>query len=373
MSAALRDYINRCDERTPSGSPIPLRKFAGQKEATVGNVPPLSDRLASVALHEGDRMNERGWTTRESDLLAIRFMDWIDTYQASGRIPAAITFYPDDELTPAQSEALKETITDLRSRGLIDGQDMLAGPLMFGAMLTAYGTEMLRARQQRRRSKRARLIAARDALLDWLYENSDERGQAEEFEQFAGTTSGHFEGEPFTVPEIIAAATFLHDTGFVEGVKVWSEWPVIKPALTPKGLSAVEAERYTAEPDTPMGDTFSMSFSGDNNGQIAQGHSARQQQSVGVDAVTLSGFVAEISAALSALSERDQGAGEAYLDLIEAEAAADEPNTGVIAAALRGLRSLSDKVSTAAVGVGVGALAAYAKSRLGLPELGDGS
>lgn len=143
-------------------------------------------------------MDDQAWTASASDLLEIRFLEWVASYEPSGLIPGAMAFYPDeDAVTPDEREALVSVVKDLRDRGLVDGNTRLGGSSTFGAMLTPAGRRLLGDRQERRGSRRARSIAARDALLDWLYESSDGAGSTAEIEQFAGSVRAHVEGDPF--------------------------------------------------------------------------------------------------------------------------------------------------------------------------------
>ncbi len=313
-------------------------------------------------------MNDRAWTSSETDLLAIRFLDWVDSYEVSGRIPGALSFYPDDnEVTDEQRETLIAVVKDLHDRGLIGGSESLAGWATFGAMLTPEGRRVLNDRRERRKSRRARSIAARDALLDWMFENtSDSSGEAPEIERFAGTPHAHVEGDPFTEGEIIAAAEHLKAEEYVKGFDAWGA-VLIRPTLTPKGRRAVETDRYTAEPVQQASTHNIVNLHGNNYGQAAAGHTVAQQQAVGVDPGHLPELIAAVRDALSGLDQNDVSGAEAYLTVIEAAAQSDEPDRGVLEIAGRGLLNLTDKATNALTGASIKTLWTYLADRYGFP------
>lgn len=313
-------------------------------------------------------MHDRAWTSSETDLLAIRFLDWVDSYEASGRIPGALSFYSDEnEATDQQRETLIAVVKDLYDRGLVDGQKMLAGWAAFGAMLTPVGRRLVNSRRERRKSRRVRSIAARNSMLDWMFENTnDANGEAPEIDTFAGTPHAHVEGDPLTEGEITAAAEHLKAEGYATGIGAWGA-VLIRPTVTPKGLRAVETDRYTAEQVQQGGTHNTMNLHGDNYGQAAAGHSVAQQQTVGVEPGHLPDLIAAVRDALSGLDQSDVSGAEAYLTVIEATAQSDEPNRGVLEVAGRGLLSLGDKATNALTGASIKTLWTYLAEQYGFP------
>lgn len=311
-------------------------------------------------------MNDRAWTSSETDLLAIRFLDWVDSYEASGLIPGALSFYPDEnEVTDEQKETLIAVVKDLHDQGLIGGSSSLAGWATFGAMLTREGRRLVNDRRGRRKSRRARSMAARDALLDWMFENtSDSSGEAPEIETFAGTPHAHVEGDPFTEGEITAACEHLKAEEYVKGFDAWGS-VLIRPTVTPKGRRAVETDRYTAEPVQQASTHNTVNLHGNNYGQAAAGHTVAQQQTVGVDPGHLPDLIAAVRDALPGLDQNDVSGAEAYLTMIDAAARSDEPNRGVLEVAGRGLLNLGDKVSGSLVNASIRTLWLYLADRFG--------
>ena len=314
-------------------------------------------------------MDERGWASTDAHLLEIRFLDWLVEVESPQSIPPAISFYGDDHetVTSEQSAALIVVLKDLESRGLIGGQKMKAGWIAFHAKLTPEGRRQVTERQARRTSRRARSVPARDAMLDWMYENtSDVSREAPEIRDFAGTAHAHFEGNPFTESEITTAAEHLSEEGYVTGIKAWGA-PLLRPKVTAKGRRAVESGRYTAHPEVASSTINSLTIGGDNWGQAGAGN-VSQEQTTGVDPGKFSMLVGDLRGALTELSEADRARAEVYVEMIEGEATSNRPDSGVLAVAGRGLKSIGDRFADKAVGAGVDALWAYVVSRLGLSD-----
>jgi hypothetical protein len=309
-------------------------------------------------------MKDRTWTSSETDLLAIRFLDWVHSYEASGLIPGALSFYSGD-VSDDQRDALISVVKNLHDRDLVGGPKMLAGWAAFHAILTADGRRLVAERRERRTSRGARSVAARDALLDWLFEStSDVSGEAPEIETFAGTPHAHIEGDPFTEREIVTAAEYLKSEGYVTGIDAWDA-VLVRPTVTPKGRRAVETGRYTAEPSQQGSSHNTLNFHGNNYGQAAAGHSVEQQQTVSFDSGHLRDLVAAVRDSLAGLDPSDVSGGEAYLTMIDANAHSDEPNRGVMEVAGRGLLNLGDKVSGSLVNASIRTLWTYLADRFG--------
>ncbi|AWB90868.1 hypothetical protein [Aeromicrobium chenweiae] len=315
-------------------------------------------------------MGQRAWTTNEADLLTIRFLDWVASHNDGNLIHDALAFY-EDSGTPTEAEkgSLIAVVKDLDARGLITGEQSMGGWATYGAVLTPAGRQLVRDRTERRASRRARSVTARDALLDWMYENTnDEINEAPEIDTFSGTVHAHVEADPFTEPEITAAATFLRDEDFVTGIRVGFGPPVIRPRVTAKGQRAVTSGAYTTEPAASASSTHNtVNVHGGNYGQAGAGQIVTQEQTVGADLEHLPDLLAAVHDALSGLPENEISGAEAYLTMIEAMAASDEPNRGVLEVAGRGLANLGDKATNAITGASIRTLWLYLASRFGFP------
>lgn len=311
-------------------------------------------------------MNDQAWTANEMDILAIRFLDWVDSYEASGSIPAALAFYSDEsEVTDEQRERLIAVVKDLHDRDLIGGHATLGGWGTFSAMLTPAGRRLVSSRRERRLSRRARSIAARDSLLDWMFENtSDASGESPEFETFAGTPHAHIEGDPFTASEISAAVKHLRDEQYISGIASWGD-DLARPSLTSKGHRAVESGEYSAQRPTAGGTHHTLNVHGDNYGQAATGQSVTQHQTVAVGPGHLPDLIAAVRGAMSEVSENDVSGVEAYLNMIDTAARSDEPSRGVLEVAGRELLKIGDRATGTLADASIRTLWAYLVDRFG--------
>lgn len=106
--------------------------------------------------------------------------------------------------------------------------------------VTSEGRAVAEEVDQRRRDRRTRRQAARNAVLYWLDEPAA-----------AGTGSvtvdgmgsfGWFLGVPFTDDEIGLATTWLHDRGFIQALTVAWDGDIIRPTLSAKGQDVVESD-----------------------------------------------------------------------------------------------------------------------------------
>lgn len=315
-------------------------------------------------------MDGRGWGLSGSELLEVRYLDWLGERASSDKVAPASAFLAVGEsaVTADDRAALVVVVRDLHDRGLVGGQRRQSGWLAFSGRLTPEGHRVVAERKRRRGSRKERAVAARDSLLDWMYENvCPGSGETPELETFLGTPRAMFEGDPFTTDEVNTASTYLRDEEFIAGIRASGGPAVMRPRVTSKGQRAVETGQYTAEPDGRGGTVNHVTIGGDNYGQAGAGN-VTQQQTNGVDPGTFADLVSNLRAALEDLDEKDRARADLYVRMIEGEVSSTQPDRGVLDATRNGLRHVADKVADKTVGVGVDALWAYIASRLGLSD-----
>jgi hypothetical protein len=112
-------------------------------------------------------MRDRGWAANREDLLQGTLLDWVYGTTKGNTVPRLGTFM--DDTPDVDQDTLHGLVAALESRGLIQlnrGMGITAS----GAHLTAHGRTIVRQRQERRSNVKERVAAAREALLDWFYE-----------------------------------------------------------------------------------------------------------------------------------------------------------------------------------------------------------
>lgn len=314
-------------------------------------------------------MDERGWTREESTLTKIRFLDWVAEYQPTGRIPGAVTFLGDPEtVDPGARDEFIEMLRSLHAEGLINDGRSLAGWSAAHATLTHRGLREVHARRERRNDDVARAVASRDAMLDWLYA-SKRADRHPNIDEFYLDPRAHFEGEPFSEAEGNAASNHLKSRGLIKGGGSWGGG-VPRPEITSDGGTVVEQAGSLAAWDARQSSgapNVSATYSGTFHGPVATGQDVTQTQNVGADLAQLSALISVVREQLNELPENEISGADAYLTMIEAAAAEEEPNRKALEVAGRGLANLGDKASGALVGASIRTLWVYLATRFGFP------
>lgn len=315
-------------------------------------------------------MNERGWTRSRDELLHDKILEWITTHSVGGLIPDLQGFLDTNrEVTPDEVEAVVRTLED---EGLADVARTLGGIGSTAAAPTARGAALMRRIRDRRTDRRARAIAAREALLDWLYQQK-RQGVA-----FPITTNvlldprGHFDGDPFTEDEISDAGTHLRDKDLLKASGA-AGFPVLRAEITTTGEEVVETHdaSLTAWQQNrgSNGQQFVTHFNGPVSGQVGIGTQVTQtQNNGGLDPAAVKSLLDDLRDAVDTedIEPADKARILSYADVIQAEVTEAEPDKTLVEASAGRLRGLSSKIGNQVLTLSIGALLKY----LGMTVLG---
>jgi hypothetical protein len=193
--------------------------------------------------------------------------------------------------------------------------------------LTGDGVARVEALSREREDLPARMAELRICLLRWLYERYVEGSVPVSTNDFRTSRHGRApEGAaPLTPGEISLAARYLQSNELIRGRHAWGGLELLRPALTDRGVAAVESGRSVAEflrPESAERTSFHVRV-GDNS-QVAVGVQGPNNQSTGV------GLSPEVLARLTHFAEL-AGQSAAGLDLEDEDRAELER----LAAALR--------------------------------------
>lgn len=174
--------------------------------------PPVSDRVEMLVALWSEARHGRVVLLGQLDVLPLSYV------QRREERLVALDRYGWVNLGPVQSPIDPVTLT---AEGIAVGEDI----------------------DKRRVDHRGRRRAARDAMLYWLDE--PENASVREVAVEAMGQFGSFLGTSFTAEEIEAAATWLHDEGYIKGIGAWGAG-IIRPQLTSKGSRIVESDGSTS-------------------------------------------------------------------------------------------------------------------------------
>ena len=270
-----------------------------------------------------------GWTDSKLKLAEIQLLDLVDVATREGEIPVLYSYAK--ELAD-DWQVVRTAADTLVAEGLIKGNASHSGsPAPF---LTPAGKALVLERAELRSDARRRAVACRDALLDWTYANN-----ARGIDDFAGEIRAHFEGDPFTKEEIVAAARDL-----VEKDSLRVAWH--RPQITAAGKTVVEAYGSSigsyesrSQPAT-AGQTVINITTGRITGQLAVGENNRLTQKSGTEAGELTELIAAVLEAVQGTAE-EQRVGKIMAQL-ELEADEDKPDGTVIGKVLDRAKEVAD-------------------------------
>lgn len=316
-------------------------------------------------------VSSQGWTASRDELLQINLLDWSYDNSRDGTLPDLGTYL--DEHEGADDESTEAAMNALASARLVDTVITMGGLRNWGLAPSAEGSTALRARRDRRQNKSARAVAAREALLDWFYE------QQRDGVHFAITTNvlndprGHFEGDPFTDQEIDDASAFLLDKGLVKSAGASWGAAVLRGEITPLGEEVVENHEgsiraWSSAQNGGGAPQFVTHFNAPVSGQVGIGNSVTQTQTTtsGIDTTTLLALLADVREAASEIRESDRAYLLSYVDVIQAEATSPEPDPTMLERSGGRVKQLAAKVGDAGLSASVGALVGYIATALGL-------
>ncbi len=320
-------------------------------------------------------MNDRGWSSNDLDVKTVQFGEWLLDEQAGGLMPTAFDYQAVD--SAADDGIMADIITNYDTRGLILKAEVMGGMQHMGVRLNDEGVADVRRRLARRKDKRLRGAACRDAVLDWLYMRS-EGSEPSSVHEMTGDPRAFFEGDAFSESELESAAAYLWERGLVDGMGVNSRADPLRPHLTTDGVDCVEQydssvvqwqRRGDSQVHVQSGEQITTHFHGSVSGQVGiAGGNFQQTQHQGIDGEALSRLLNAVRDAVKELDTAEVPRILTYVDTIEAEAVSEQPDPTIVQGAFARIKELAGKTGSAVLNTAVGALV-----RGGLAALGIGS
>jgi hypothetical protein len=227
--------------------------------------------------------------------------------------------------------------------------------------LTSGGIQLLHSVLRRRDDVAARCTAARDAILNWMYDQKHRhQDRAPGVERFVSSRYACFLGDFFTVDEVANATIWLRDQEFIDGKAAWGSG-ILHPRLLPAGEDIAErggSTRDTAPAQPAQGMTISITNSPGVN-VAAQSPGAHQN-------VTMAHETSEQIKHLADLLDRnvlalDEGQAERAALLaasLRAQVGSPVVERGRMRSHLEDVKALAIQAGGSALGTAVTALAA---------------
>lgn len=311
-------------------------------------------------------MTERGWSADPAVVLRYRVVGWLaDSHQQD---PHHIPSNSDvAEALRVDSASVGRVTALLAHEGLCwvgSGMSTASAPVTPEPGLNGLASKWAAARA----SRKERRTACRDALLEWLYEQTDEVAGVS---PFLTDVRAHFFGDQFTEAEANETITYLGKVGLATGVTVAEIDSLLRPEVTEDGKSCVE--RYDSSVGawfarTGSGTTFSISNS---QGVTIASNSpgATQTVTITTDArqqmlQTADALVATLP--VLGLDPEDEASAHDVAERLRTEAGQDESEPGRVRAVLKDARTIAVSGTGSAAGVGIVALAQQVAQSLGL-------
>lgn len=275
-----------------------------------------------------------GWT--RSEIRQAQLLEWIIPQQNSSNYVGVKAFY-DNALADQDADPVETAWADLQHLGAEHLLDLALGGGIegFDVRVTAEGREVAERRQAARANRTRRRAACRMAMLDWLCQQDavSELDQPAREAMLKSSEHGVWHGQPFTEGDLDYAAAWLFRNGFVKGITTGEDAGPVRLYLTDAGLTC--AERYDSNVDSyseaqaqQAGGGFSLTVAGDNYGQMAAGHHARQEQhnTAGASAEDLRRYITALQELLRAHAPQAPGLEEQLATAMDAarDGAVDE-------------------------------------------------
>jgi hypothetical protein len=271
----------------------------------------------------------------DAEVRRIRLLDRLYGFEPAnpGLMPSVTDVIDPDELGVDNEQLWRDILRALDREGLIK----LAETMGFegtSMVLTHAGRVEVEARRARRRDPARRNLAARDAVVRWLYARPGH--EASGVEPMTADPGYLYEAEPFTITDLNAALTYLVNAGLVAGVAAFGA-PVVRPRLTSKGVDCAEQfggsvsdyVRRSAGGDTQ----HHVNFNGAVSGNVSwSSEHVTQTATTGLAATELLSVVRAIAEALPVLGLSTEQADQVRSDLsmIEGELATKQPDRNLI-------------------------------------------
>lgn len=298
---------------------------------------------------------QRGWNIAERDLRTWRLLEHI----ADNSRGSDVTTLPEwaQNTTSSEYADALEDVSEFDSHGWFDINN--PGAALPTLRISGAGADQVRTIRMRRNDRGIRTKEIDDAMLYWLDAERVAGVSQPVIDRFTETPYGLWYGAPFPGTEVIDSGDWLHELGFIKGVRI-EEAGVIRPKLTPKGLAVVNREGsvHDTHESSVAGVIHQTTWNVGPNAQIQQGN-----QTANINNVTNSEqaeTVATLVAILGDLAtERDDtpGADSAADDL---EAAAAGPDRGAIRRAV----VIAQSAAMAAIGTDLGNQAVHLSNHL---------
>lgn len=215
-----------------------------------------------------------GWDLAPVQQCQLHVLDWLYD-RADGRADETVIVDPADIATPVgcdQPVPLPDTFGQLYRDRLIwyvlrhDGPPGMPGR----AMLTENGVQVMRQIRKRRGDPAARRVAARDALLRWVYERAAADVQPIAASCFALSRYARFlstRGDLFSYTDIRDAVGWLTRHDYLRAVGTGGDTIV---EITEKGEHTVETSRSTRDDaPVPPAASSSITITGSHNVNVA--------------------------------------------------------------------------------------------------------
>ncbi|MEU4825101.1 hypothetical protein AB0H37_24785 [Actinomadura sp. NPDC023710] len=242
-------------------------------------------------------------------------------------------------------------LSQCKERGFLeDRHSSMGSPI---ASLTSYGYDWMKARLLRQGDKVQRMIAARNGLLRWLWEQKQDGRGYPVVTNFLKTDEAKFEGAFLTEAEIDRAAASLTERGLIHGMRSSGRRGPVRAETTDEGDRCVE--QYSGDvmgyeqAKHTGGPTFN--FGGDNKGNVSAGdHNTMNSTVVEADtAAKVMGVVEQYRQAKPMISLPAEAEAEVVeiMEELEREANSDSPDVGRLR---RGLQFVGAHLNTAAAG-----------------------
>lgn len=314
-----------------------------------------------------------GYNLQPSTVRQLILLDWI--YDAADQKPGQTVSLTD--LFHGQEKRDKDvTAADLREAESA-GHLRLFEALGYGGWschLRSAGARFVEEVRHQRGDLMRRRMAARDALLHWLYECHASGNPRPVASDISKTGYGSFFGLAFNEQELNDAALWLLDFGFINGSKAWGPG-VPRPAITPLGQQVAESGRSvndesssTVAADAPGAVNITISDS-QNVNLAANSSGATQSMTLNIDnrkQIVAVADALEQSLPLLGLDEAEASEAKVVARGLRQIIAEPEPDRGRIKQLLDKASSVAIAGAGSAIGAGIAALAQQAMQGLGL-------
>lgn len=312
-------------------------------------------------------MTSRGWTASREEFLQGVLLEWVYESTRGSIVPDLGEFMEATE--GVDEETLEGIVAALESRGWIQVTWMMGGLDSSSAQLTDIGRAVVRARLDRRNNWRERSVAAREALLDWFYDQKRRGVHHPVTKGFLSDTRGHFEGDPLTEQEFNDAARHLFDVGLVKGTRSAQRF-LVRGEITTTGETVVEDYDGSLAPwrqsQRSGGQQITTHFHGPVSGQVGIGEQVTQTQHQGFDVDTVLRLIEDAREAAADVPAGEQALVYTYLDVLQAEVTAAEPNPVMVKGTGDRLKAIAAKVGDHGLAASIQALVVFLLRALGI-------